>query len=174
MTNEDRNIPELPEMPPEEERRQTLLATKEIPPILKRALDRIDDGWALLWVQHELSRLGDPAARRRTAAHKPGTGLRHDLLRATQADVHLEYLKGKGMGFDFEDGRLTLESGGGRPRSLYRQLIEALDEELQGESLKLSRAEKIRRMSSLLKPFFSPTLTSTGTKDLLARTYDNV
>ena len=100
---------------------------------------------------------GDPVAR----------PLRFRLRRIEE---HLSYLESWGCGFDFNNLRLTVPLSGGRPRFLYRDLVEALSGEL---GPKPSRKEKIAQISPLLEPFFVSELVTTGSKDRLARTIDN-
>jgi hypothetical protein len=157
-------------MLPTEERRARLLEEHEIPEVLARALDRVSEAWVVLWVQRELHRLGDPAYWRLFPTDPKDPLWRPHQLRARQAEPHLDYLRSLGLDFDFERGLLSLASEGGRPRSLYSALVAALDSELP----RMSREEKIRMMSTLLKPFFGAEWTSTGSKDRLARTFDNV
>lgn len=160
------------EATPEEERRARLQDECEIPEILVRALDRVPDAWSVLWVQRELHRLGDPADWRHFPTDPKDPLFRLHRLRARRAEAHLDYLESLELAFDFETWLLKTPTKG-RPRTLYRSLVEALVSDMLEERPIPTKDEIRRRISSLLAPFFSVDRVAVGSKDLLARTIDN-
>lgn len=140
-----------------------------IPPVLARVLDDLPDGWALLWTQVEINRLGAHPWNRFEA--RKVEGLLEDVRVPGDGDPW-KYPALHAHGFDFEKGLVELPSTGGSPRSLYSHLVRKLRDAL--EVMDLPELEKPRQKQAhirrMLRPFFPAKYVS---KEKLRETWYN-
>ena len=179
-------------MPFEEELKTLLLEKHKISDLLARALDNVPEGWALLWVQKELLRIGDPEKLRNFSKTRqdPEVPLPVDRFLPRQAESHLRYLRSLGGSYRFESEKsqqlVLFPPGpdGGDRRSFLTMLVKALvcemlpdGKPMRATVLALSRAERremLVRIARALFPFFPRERTTTAPKGLLKRRFDDV